>query len=317
MPRAYEQISRYEREVIAQMLKESAGWTMIGRRLERAPSTIYREYYRNRSPEGYLPHRADEEAAARRKVARRPQRIVGVVRGWVRRGLTRYWSPDQIQGRGVVEGQAPLSFMTIYRYLGRPEGMRYRRYLRGPSPQRRQNRKIKERIHNRVMIDQRPAEVEERVQMGHWEGDTVRGPMKSSACLMSLVERTSQFLVARRLSAHCGEQLNRSAQRAMKGLPFRTLTVDNGMEFASHKKLEELTGASIYFAHEKSPWERGLNEQVNGLIRQFFPKGTDFSKVNPAQLRRAVTLLNQRPRKLLGYKTPNEVMASYRFALVM
>ena len=102
----------------------------------------------------------------------------------------------------------------------------------------------------------------------------------------------------------------------MKGLPFRTLTVDNGMEFASHKKLEELTGASIYFAHEKSPWERGLNEQVNGLIRQFFPKGTDFSKVSPAQLRRVVTLLNQRPRKSLGYKTPNEVMRSQIFALV-
>ena len=316
MPRAYEQISRYEREVIAQMRKEAAGWTVIGRRLGRAPSTIYREYHRNRSEEGYLPHRADEEAAARRRVARRPRRIVGPVGRWVTEGLRRYWSPDQIQGRGVKEGQAPLSFMTIYRYLERPEGMRYRRYLRGPSPQRRQNRTVRERIHDRVMIDQRPPEAEGRTQVGHWEGDTVRGPMKSSACVMSLVERTSQFLVARRLAERSAEQLNDSARQAMKGLPFKTLTVDNGMEFASHKKLEELTGASIYFAHEKSPWERGLNEQVNGLIRQFFPKGTDFSKVSPAQLRRVVTLLNQRPRKSLGYKTPNEVMRSQIFALV-
>jgi len=91
-------------------------------------------------------------------------------------------------------------------------------------------------------------------------------------------------------------------------LPFKTVTVDNGMEIAGHKKLEKLTGASVYFAHEKKPWERGLNEQVNGLLRQFFPKGTDFKKVSPAQLRRVVSLLNNRPRKKLGYQTPMEVM---------
>lgn len=316
MPRTYEQVNGYEREVIAQMLKEGAGWTSIGMRLGRAPSTIYREYYRNRSAEGYRPREADQKAAERRRVARRPRRIVGQVRRWVTDGLRRYWSPDQIEGRGAEEGRASLSAMTIYRHLESPEGMRYRQYLRGPDKRRRHNRKVMERIHDRVMIDQRPSEIEERKQVGHWEGDTVRGPMKTSACVMSLVERSSQFLVARRLAERSAEQLNGSARRAMKHHPFKTLTVDNGMEFASHKKLEELTGVSVYFAHEKSPWERGLNEQVNGLLRQFFPKGTDFSKVSPAQLRRAVTLLNQRPRKSLGYKTPNEVMRSQSFALV-
>ncbi len=316
MPRTYEHVNGYEREVIAQMLKEGGGWAGIGRRLKRAPSTIYREYCRNQSRDGYLPHRADNEAMTRRRVARRPRLIEGPVRRRVRRDLRRYWSPDQIEGRGVLDVQEPLSFMTIYRYLRSPDGIEYRKYLRWPDDTRRRNRKVRERIHERVMIDQRPKEVDERQQVGHWEGDTVRGPMKSSACLMTLVDRSSQFLVSRLLAKRTGEALNRAASRAMKYLPFETLTVDNGMEFASHKKLKELTGASIYFAHEKSPWERGLNEQVNGLIRQFFPKGTDFSKISPAQLRRAVTLLNQRPRKSLGYRTPLEVVRSQSFALI-
>ena len=315
MPRTYEQLNRYEREVIAQMLKEEAGWSAIGRRLGRAPSTVYREYYRNRRPEGYLPRRAHHEAMGRRHMARRPRRIVDGVHRWVSGGLKQYWSPEQVEGRGAREGRGPVSLMTIYRYLEGPEGMSYRRYLRGPGKRRRHNRKVRKRIHDRVMIDERPKAVEERQEVGHWEGDTVRGPMKSAACLMSLVERRSQFLVARLLAERTGEALNGSARRAMKQLPFRTLTVDNGMEFASHKKLEEYTGVSVYFAHEKSPWERGLNEQVNGLLRQFFPKGTDFSKVSPAQLRRAVRLLNNRPRKSLGYRTPSEVMQSAGFAL--
>jgi len=316
MPRTYEHINGYEREVIAQMLKEQSGWAAIGRHLGRSASTIYREYHRNRDKEGYRPRWADSQAAARRRVARRPRLIVGAVRRRVRRSLRRYWSPDQIEGRGRLDGQEPLGFMTIYRYLESPDGIGYRKYLRGPSKRRRHNRKTRERIHNRVMIDQRPKEVDARKQPGHWEGDTVRGPMKSATCLMTLVDRTSQFLVSRLLAERTGEALNRSAHRAMKHLPFETLTVDNGMEFASHKKLEELAGVSVYFAHEKSPWERGLNEQVNGLLRQFFPKGTDFSKVSPAQLRRAVTLLNERPRKSLGYRTPSEVMRSSGFALV-
>jgi IS30 family transposase len=316
MPRTYEHVNGYEREVIAQMLREDSGWSVIGRRLGRAPSTIYREYRRNRTADGYMPRGADRVAMARRRVARRPRRMVGAVRHWVTRGLKGYWSPEQIEGRGAREGRSSLSLMTIYRYLESPHGMRYRKYLRGPGKRRRHNRKFRERIHDRVMIDQRPKQVEARKQVGHWEGDTVRGPMKSSACLMSLVERKSQFLVSRLLAERNGETLNSSAHRAVKHLPFETLTVDNGMEFASHKKLEQLTGASIYFAHEKCPWERGLNEQVNGLLRQFFPKGTDFSRVSPAQLRRAVRLINERPRKSLGYRTPKEVMAKHGFALV-
>jgi len=160
------------------------------------------------------------------------------------------------------------------------------------------------------MIDQRPAEVEKRERLGDVEGDTVRGPMKSSACILTLVDRSSQYLMARLLADRSAKTLNRAVQLVTKSCLIRTLTVDNGMEFAGHKELAERTGVDVYFAHEKCPWERGLNEQVNGLLRQFFPKGTDFSKVAPAQVRRAAHYINGRPRKTLGYKTPNEVKQS-------
>jgi IS30 family transposase len=309
MPRTYEHINRYEREVIAQMLNEDASWISIGKKLGRSASTAWREYRRNREPDGrYFPGLAHGKGLDRRLIARRPCLVAGRMKTWIIRGLKQYWSPDQLHGRGTRDGRKVVSGMTIYRFIHRPEGQGYRSYLRGPSAQTRQRRVIHERIHERVMIDDRPREVEQRRRVGHWEADTVRGPMKTKACVMSVVERVSHFLVVRLLKERTADHLNHAMAASMKPWPLKTVTVDNGMEFASHKKLEERTGVTVYFAHEKSPWERGLNEQVNGLLRQFFPKGTDFGMVSSAQLRRAESLLNNRPRKSLGYQTPKEVM---------
>lgn len=309
MPRAYEHLSRFEREIIAHMLGKSYSWVDIGEQLNRSVSTVWREYHRNRESDGHYRVRvAHERSLARRRRARRPRLIVGEVRREVTRGLKRYWSPDQIHGRGDREGEAMTSVMTMYRFLDRPEGQEYRKYLRHSDRARRRRKAIHERIHERVMIDERPREVEERREVGHWEADTVRGPMKTSSCVMSVVERVSQYLVARLLPERNAEHLNRAMAASMKGFPLKTVTVDNGMEFASHKELKKKTGASVYFAHEKCPWQRGLNEHENGLLRQFFPKGTNFETVSPAQLRRAICLINNRPRKSLGYRTPKEVM---------
>ncbi len=316
MPQTYEHITGYEREVIAHMWKKGSNCSEIARELNRHPSTIWREIDRNSDPGIYCSGKANQKAQTRREVARRPRKMVGPVAARVKRGLKRYWSPDQIEGRGTFEGQGVPSMMTIYRYLETPEGAVYRAYLRGPGKARRRNRKVRERIHHRVMIDERPPEVEAKRESGHWEGDTVRGPMKTSHCVVTLVERLSQYLVARRLSDRSALELNNRVANPMRKYNMKSLTVDNGMEFASHQQLKKRTGTTIYFAHEKSPWERGLNEQVNGLLRQFFPKGTDFGQVSPAQLRRAVEKLNNRPRKTLGYKTPNEVFNDVSFALV-
>ena len=309
MPRTYEHINQYEREVIAQMLREQSTWVSIGRRLQRSASSVWREYHRNREPDGlYFAGAAHRKSLERRMIIRRPRIVMGQMKAWIIRGLQHYWSPEQLHGRGVWEGRPVASAMTIYRFMDQPEGQEYRKYLRGPGKELRMKRSIHERIRNRVMIDDRPQEVLRRHKAGHWEADTVRGPMKTKTCIMSVVERVSHYLVARLLKERQADHLNEAMKSSLQALPFKTVTVDNGMEFANHKKLQEQTGVAVYFAHEKCPWERGLNEQVNGLLRQFFPKGTDFGSVSAAQLRRAVWYINNRPRKSLGYRTPNEEM---------
>jgi IS30 family transposase len=215
--------------------------------------------------------------------------------------LRRFWSPEQIAGR--LNDAASKS--TIYRMI-RAEHPRWRAYLRGPLKRIRRY----ERIRNRKMMDPRPEIVDQKLRTGDWEADTIRGPMSSSACVMTLVERRSGYLIARLLEDHSADTLNRAAIDALQGFPVYTITVDNGMEFAKFTVLEEKLGAEVYFAHEHCPWERGLNETTNGLLRQFFPKGTDFATVSQSQLALAVSLLNSRPRKTRNFQTPEEGMAA-------
>ena len=307
MPHCYEHINLTERERIAIMMKNGACDREIGLELGRHRSTIWRERRRNGCGSVYLPGRAHGEALSRRRVPRCPRKLEeGVALERVKAGLEVYWSPDQISGRSRMEGMEAVSRMTIYRWIKEHDG--YRRYLRGPDPGRRIRRRKHPRIHGRVMIDDRPGVVSRRERVGDWESDTVRGPMSSKACLATHVDRKSRYLVVRLLPERNGEQMNIETIRGLNGLPVHTLTVDNGMEFGSFKKLEKALNASVYFAHEKSPWQRGLNENTNGLLRFFFPKGTDFSKLSPAQLSRAERLINDRPRKILGYKTPKEMI---------
>lgn len=311
----YEQLNEYERQQIAIMRTNGKSYKAIGAKLGRRGSTIFREHQRNREADGqYFPGHAHCRAMDRRSIARRPRKIVGKVAKRVKKGLKELWSPEQIGGRGALNKQDNFSFMSIYRALETAEFKDYKKFLRGPTSKRRKDKK-RPRIHDRVMIDERPAHVEKREKVGDWEGDTVRSSKASSYCVMTLVDRCSQFLVADLLEDWTAAALNRSAIRSMKHLPFETLSVDNGMEFASHKQLAEQTGVAVYFAHPKCPWERGLNEQVNGLLRHYFPKGTDFSQVTPAELRKAVKQINNRPRKTLGYRTPYEVMQSMGIAL--
>jgi len=221
-----------------------------------------------------------------------------------------YWSPEQIEGRRKRKGMEPISRMTIYRYIDEhPEELAG--YLRGPEKQRPK----RERIHGRIMIHDRPDIVDLRSRMGDWEGDTIRGPMRSKACIATHVERKSYYLVARKLQQCNSDQLNQQTIAGMKGLPIYTLTVDNGMEFGGFKKLEQALDIQVYFAQEKKPWQRGRNENTNRLLRQFFPKGTDFSGVNPREVEQAAGLLNNRPRKALNYETPKATMKKAVVAL--
>ena len=300
MPLCYEHLSQMEREIIAINVRNSLSCRRIARDLGRSPSTIWREI--RRFPGTYHAQAAHRRALDRRRKPRRrrlldcPERK-SRVEYWLRR----LWSPEQIAGR--LSNMASKS--TLYRMI-RAEQPRWRAYLRGPFKKRR----IYERIRHRKMIDQRPAVVAQKLRSGDWEADTVRGPMSSSACVLTLVERRSGYLIARLLADHSADSLNATAIEALRGFCVHTLTVDNGMEFAKFPVLEEALGAEVYFAHEHCPWERGLNENTNGLLRQFFPKGTDFSRVSQSQLALAVSWLNSRPRKTRGFKTPEEVMVA-------
>lgn len=314
MPRSYEQLNRLEREYIALRRRQGAVHAQIARELGRHRSTIGREVRRNRNARGYYySAHAHQIALRRRAITRKPAKLAcDPLRRSVERALRMYWSPEQIEGRRKFKGMTPISRMTVYRHIkNHPEKLS--EYLRGPGRQKPK----RERIHGRVMISDRPEIVEQRVRIGDWEGDTIRGPVRSKACIATHVERKSYYLVACKLEQCNSEQMNRETVQAMSGLPIHTLTVDNGMEFGSFKKLEEALDIQIYFAQEKKPWQRGRNENTNRLLRQFFPKGTDFSGVNPREVEQAVGLLNNRPRKALNYETPKAIMKQTDVALAI
>jgi len=312
MPRSYEQLNRLEREYIAVRRRQGATQAQIARELGRHGSTIGREIRRNRNARGYYYSiHAHHLALERRRKVRKPKKLAsGPLRRSVERALRMYWSPEQVEGRRQLKGMKPISRMTIYRHIDEhPEELT--EYLR--APEKRKSKR--ERIHGRVMIYDRPEIVEQRLRVGDWEGDTIRGPIHSRACVATHVDRKNYYLVARKLQQCNGDQMNQETILGMEGLPIHTLTVDNGMEFASFKKLEQALGIQVYFAEEKKPWQRGRNENTNRLLRQFFPKGTDFSGVNPREVEQAVGLINNRPRKALNYRTPKAVMKKAVVAL--
>jgi IS30 family transposase len=319
MPLHYEQISRVEREKIAIGMRQGWSCRRVGREIGRPGSTVWREVKRNGAASGFYGSRQAHVRALERRCKARRQRKLSYrpLRLLVERCLRSRWSPDQISGRHELtmsgQEQMQVSDNTIYRHI-HGDRERYQPYLRGPSPARHRS-KQRERIHGRKMIEERPEEVEERIRPGDYESDTIRGPMKSDACVVTHVDRTTYYLVARLLKERSAQALNEATRRSLQGLPAHTLTVDNGMEFASFKRLEEMLGAQVFFAHKHKPWQRARNENSNRLLRQYFPRGTKFEDVSPAQLGRAVRSLNDRPRKALGYKTPREVMKELGVAL--
>ena len=314
MPYPYEHLSRAEREQIAMRRRQGASRRRVGRELGRSASTIGREIRRNRGKDGsYLAGRADERAQERRHRPRRGRKLADEgLREQVEGELKRYWSPEQISGRHRVMGWARVSRTTIYRHMEKNRA-EYRPYLRGPTRPAEPGRY--QRIRGQHLIDERPPEVERRERVGDWESDTVRGPMATEACLVTHVERKTRYLVTRRMEQRHARELNRLTVEALSGLPVHTLTVDHGMEFGCFGELQAALDAKVFFAHKKCPWERGLNENTNGLLRQFFPRGTDFSLLSPADVRRAEEQLNNRPRKCLDYRTPKEAMLGLGVAL--
>lgn len=276
-------------------------------------STVSRELKRNRQGSAYNALWANDMARARRK--RPGRKICGGLEARVRACLALNWSPEQIAGRlGEENGKVPVvSHETVYQfvYADRVRGGNLYKHLRTKTKRRKKRTGKNGRrgqIQGRAMIDERPPEAGDKSRAGDWEGDTVVGAGHRGA-ILTLVETESKYLEMKLLESKEAapaadaiiECLGRHPQKA------RTLTTDNGKEFAGHKQVSARLSLGFYFAHPYHSWERGLNENTNGLIRQYFPKKTDFTKLTDAGVQEVMDALNNRPRKSLGYRTPREV----------
>lgn len=308
----YTHLTEDERYTIYEMRKEDHTLEEIGQTLGRDKSTISRELRRNRGERGYRPRQAHWLAQARR--ACNGRRLGASAWAFARRKLKEDWSPEQIAGRTRRSGHGRISHETIYRrvYADKRAGGTLWTHLRCQKKRRKRYGSGQERrgqIPGRVSIEARPQIVERKARVGDWEGDTMIGAGRRQA-LVTLAERKTQYLalgkVNRKTAAAVAERAIADL-RPLKAL-VHTLTVDNGSEFAAHERIARTLDTAVYFAHPYRSWERGLNEQVNGLIRQYFPKKFCFAKITAAKLRRVMERLNNRPRKSLGYRTPKEML---------
>jgi len=310
----YRQLTSEERYRISALRQESYCPAAIARRLGRHRSTISRELQRNCSPwdGSYRPSKAQEQANGRRSRSRRNQRFGG--RDWrlVESLLRRDWSPDQVSGYLRKTGELGISHETIYRYVwaDRSKGGALHRHLRC-APKKRRKRygryDSRGRLAGKRHLSERPAAVERRQAVGHWEIDTVMG-VGNDHCIVTLVERaTGYVLIGKLRSRNAGELTRRTiALIRRSSRPFKTITADNGTEFHSYKQIEYATGVKFYFATPHHAWERGTNENTNGLVRQYLPKRTSMAHVTQRDCNRITKKLNTRPRKRYDYDTPEE-----------
>lgn len=308
-------LSMDEREVISQMWYAGQSRAAMARRLGRDRSTIGRELRRNGDGRTYSAVAADWRAAERRRnrpLVRKLDRPD--VNEAVRNGLAERWSPDQIAGRLRREhphdARRQVSHQTIYDWIKHNAHRRHWESCLRRGGRRRPKNDRRGQLPQTVEISRRPAVVDRRERFGDWEGDTIVGARRRGA-VVTHVERKSGYLMAAKLNDRTSASVNQATGRLFAELPAslrRTLTLDNGKEFARHETMSRRTGLAVYFAKPYAAWQRGTNENTNGLLRQFFPKGTDFTQVSHCQLLDAVDALNRRPRKRLGYRTPDEVL---------
>ena len=295
------------------LLKAGFKVSEIAKETGRHRSTIYREIGRNSGKRDYRPAQAHRFACERREAAV-SRRITDDDWQHVARLIGFDLSPEQASACLFQEQGTGVSPEWIYQfiYANKAAGGDLHTHLRGQKRYRKRYGSGKNRrgqLKNRVSIDERPAVVDRRSRLGDWEGDTIIGAGRRGA-LISLVERKSGFTLIGKLARKTASETRDAATGLLKPLKdlVHTITVDNGKEFAFHQEIAKSLDADVYFAHPYSSWERGSNENTNGLIRQYFPKKHDFDSITDGDIAEAMLRLNHRPRKKLGFKTPYEVI---------
>jgi transposase, IS30 family len=303
-----------ERDRIAQLRHEGADQKEIARALGRCPSSISRELRRNRAGDEYYAAQAQRETARRRRERPLVRKMDdAAINQAVRAGLARQWASAQIEGR--LKQQQPdrldghVSAQTIYTWIAQDEQRTYWQAMlrrRGRRPYRRQNLAKKSAA---ARIANRPEVIEQRLRLGDFEGDTVLGPPGTGG-LATLVDRKSRFTILVKVQSKNADHVHAKLKERLRELAEehrRSITFDNGTEFARCQRLEKHLGILLYYADPGCPYQRGTNENTNGLIRQYCPKGTDFRNVSHREVRRVENLLNNRPRACLAFRTPAEV----------
>jgi len=318
----YKRLSPVEREELALQLAVGLSLRLIAKSLERAPSTISREIKRTsviRSQYRMIEAQNQSDINAHAPRQKRKLESNHKLRALVFEYLNNYWTPEQIAKRLKIlypnDMTMQISHESIYSYVYILPRSSLKREIVSCLRRKHKNRRSrKDRtkscpIQDYLSIEERPAEVADRIVPGHWEGDLVMGHANASA-IGSLVERTTRMTFIVKLKKKDAESVRKAFAKEFKQIPDglkKTLTYDQGQEMAQHKLFTDDTNIQVYFAHPHSPWERGTNENTNALIRQFFPKGTDFSKITKKRLKEVQNLLNDRPRKVHDFYTPHEV----------
>ena len=318
----YRQLTEAERYTLSTLKR--AGWSLrrIAKFLGRSPSTLSREVRRNatndqRKPNPlYIPSKAQEQANGRRRRSRRVKHHAPEVYAEVEALLAEeQWSPEQIASQLPERLGVRLSHMTIYRHVRRDQrlgGVMFRHLRQGEKRRRKRTYGPEKRgkLANKPMIDTRSEAIECRQEVGHWEGDTVMGSAGERCCLLTLVERATGFGVIIRLPHRTVRAVTRATIELIRSsrLPFKTITWDNGTEFHGYRQIEQAIGVQSFFAYPHHPWERGSNENFNGLARQYFRKGRSLARTRQSDCDQVAAKLNSRPRKRYGFQTPIQRM---------
>jgi transposase, IS30 family len=279
-------------------------------------STISRELKRNLGKKGYRPKQAHQKAQARKHGAKKQIRLE--TWEYIEQKLKREWSPEQVSGRLQRHHKVKISHEWIYQYIlaNKAVGGSLYKHLRCQKRNRKRYGCNERRgsLPNRRSIDERPKMVEERSRIGDWESDTIIGKNHQQA-IVTIVDRKSRLLLMQKVEKRTAEKVGEATIKMLSTEARKTLTSDNGKEFASHEFVAESLNIDFFFAHPFSSWERGTNENTNGLIRQYFPKHSTFTTITDQDVIAVMDKLNNRPRKCLGFMTPNEVYKSYSIAL--